>query len=154
MCYTFTLYTFETSGVSIGRRKKKKKSEYWRLSEYFQTLLKQEHLQQAAQGHIQAAFEVLQGDPIISLGNLWKCSITCTAQNCFLMVRGSLLCSSLCPVPLVLALSTSDKSLALSALHPPFRQLYSLVTCIDKIKNATVSLFFVHNYINYLRTRE
>lgn len=43
MCYTFTLYTFETSGVSIGRRKKKK-SEYWRLSEYFQTLLKQEHL--------------------------------------------------------------------------------------------------------------
>lgn len=44
MCYTFTLYTFETSGVSIGRRKKKKKSEYWRLSEYFQTLLKQEHL--------------------------------------------------------------------------------------------------------------
>lgn len=81
MCYTFTLYTFETSGVSIGRRKKKK-SEYWRLSEYFQTLLKQEHLQQAAQGHIQAAFEVLQGDPIISLGNLWKCSITCTAQNC------------------------------------------------------------------------
>lgn len=33
------------------------------------------------------------------------CQWSCTAQNCFLMVRMGLLCSSFCPLPLVLALA-------------------------------------------------
>ena len=34
-------------------------------------------------------------------------------------VRGILLCSSLCPLPLVLALGATEKSLAPSSLHLP-----------------------------------
>jgi len=68
-----------------------------------QSLLKQRHLQQSAQDHIQVAFGDLQrGEPtaslgtLTSLGNLSQCSVTCTAQESFLMFRGNLLGSSLC----------------------------------------------------------
>lgn len=54
-------------------------------------LLQQEQLKQGAQARIQAAFEVLQGDSITSLSNLWQCSITFTAQNCLLMFCANLL---------------------------------------------------------------
>ena len=39
----------------------------------------------------------------------------------------SLLCFSLCALPLVLPLGTTEKSLALSSLHPPYRWLYTLI---------------------------
>lgn len=61
-----------------------------------------------------------------SLGNL-QCSVTQTAQTCFLMSRGNRLCSSLCLLPFILALRTTEKTLAPSSLHPPFRCLYTLI---------------------------
>jgi len=66
-----------------------------------------------------------EGDSTASLGNLCQCSVT--AKKCFLMFRGNLLCLSLCPLPLVLSLGATEKSLALSSLHPPFRYLYTLL---------------------------
>ena len=52
-----------------------------------------------------------------SLGNLFQCSIALTVKKYFLMFRGNLLCFSLCPLPLVLSLGTTDKSLAPSSLQ-------------------------------------
>lgn len=43
--------------------------------------------------------------------------------GCYRMVKWNLLCSSLCPWPLVLALGTTEKTLALPSLLPPFRYL-------------------------------
>lgn len=51
--------------------------------------------------------------------NLCQCSFSHIAQKSFLMFRGNFLCSSLYPLPLVLTLSTTEKSLAPSSLHPP-----------------------------------
>lgn len=56
-------------------------------------------------GHIQVAFEDLQGgDSPVFLGNLCQYPTTFTAQNCFLMFRKNNLCSRLCPLSLVLVL--------------------------------------------------
>jgi len=44
-------------------------------------------------------------------------------KKCFLIFMQSLLHSSLCPLPLVLALGTTEKSLVPSSLHSPFRQM-------------------------------
>lgn len=71
------------------------------------------HTEQGAQVHLQAALENLQGDPTASVENLFLCSIICAAQRCILVFRVNLLCSSVCPLPLVLALDTTDKILAL-----------------------------------------
>ena len=60
--------------------------------------------------------------PTASLGNLCQCSITHTVRTCFLMARWNLLCSGLCPLPLVLALGTAEKSLAL--LFAPSLQVF------------------------------
>lgn len=91
-------------------------------------LLQQGHPQQGAQHHLQEASEDLQeGDSTTSLGSLCHCSITCTAQKGCLVFMGNLLCSSLCPLPLVLSLGTTQKTLALSSLHSPFRYLYILI---------------------------
>ena len=54
-----------------------------------------------------------------SLGSLCQSFITRTAQKCFLVFGVSLLCTSLCPLLLVLSLGTSKKSLALSYFHFP-----------------------------------
>ena len=89
-----------------------------------QTLLKSRHPQQGAQDHVQAASEDLLA---FSLVSVCQCSVTCTEQKCFLMFRGNILCSSLCPLLLVLALSTTEKSLAPSSSHLPFRNLYTLM---------------------------
>jgi len=43
------------------------------------------------------------------------------------MLRENLLCFVLCPLPLVLSLDTTEKSLAPSSLHPPFRYLHTLI---------------------------
>ena len=67
------------------------------------------------------------GDSTASLGNLCQCLVTPIVKNCFLMFRGKPPCFSLCPLPLVLSLRTTKKSLAPSSLHPPFRYLYQLV---------------------------
>ena len=56
-----------------------------------------------------------------SLGNLCQCSIICTAQKCFLVFRGNLLCFSLCPLLLVMVLGAAERSLAPSFLDPPSR---------------------------------
>jgi len=61
------------------------------------------------------------------LGKLCQCSVICTVKKCFLMSRWNCLCCSLCPLPLVLSQGTTEKSLAPSCLHPPFRYLYKLM---------------------------
>lgn len=78
---------------------------------------------QGAQNHIQAAFQDLQG----------SCSrrsprqlVPVLHQKYCLVFRGSLSCTRLCPLPLVLPLGTSWKSLALPSLYPPFRYLRTL----------------------------
>lgn len=68
-----------------------------------QTLLQQGHPEQAAQGRIQVGCEVLQGGDSTTL--------RATCANSFLMVSQNLLCSSLHPLPLVVALGTTGKSL-------------------------------------------
>lgn len=64
-------------------------------------VFKQGHLEQVMQGHAQATFEDLQGG---TLHNLCQHS-------------ANLLCSSLCPLPIVSSLGTTEKRLALSSLH-------------------------------------
>ena len=62
-----------------------------------QSLPKQGHPEQAAQGHVQVALEDPQGgDPTASLGSLCQCSGTHPAQQCYLVLRENLLCSSWC----------------------------------------------------------
>lgn len=68
-----------------------------------------------------------EGDHTTSLGNLCQYSVTYTALKCFLIFGRNFLCSSLCPLPLVLSLGTTEKSLALSSLHPPFRYLSKVI---------------------------
>lgn len=87
-------------------------------------LLKQKHPGQGAQAHIQVDFEDIRGgDYTTSLDSVCQCSITCIVKKCFLMFRRILLCFSLCPMPLVLSLGTSENSVAPSSLHCPFRYL-------------------------------
>jgi len=76
-------------------------------------LTKQGRLQQAAQDLVQAGLEYLQeGDSTTSLGSLFQGSITLRGKKFFLIFRQNFLCFSLCPLPLVLLLSTTEKSLA------------------------------------------
>ena len=74
---------------------------------------------------------LLQQDILIrlttSLGNLLQCSVTLTVKEWFLMFRWNILCFSLWPLPLVLALSTIEKALAPSSLHSPFRYVSTLI---------------------------
>jgi len=79
-------------------------------------LLKQGHLEQAAQDHIQVGFERLQqrrhhnpfGQPVPVFHTL-------KVKKFFLMFTWNFLCFSLCPLPLVLSLGTTEKSLASSS---------------------------------------
>lgn len=57
------------------------------------------------------------GDPTISLGRLCQSSVALTVKKSFPMFRGSLLCFSLCPLPLVLTLGVSEKVLYALSLH-------------------------------------
>jgi len=80
------------------------------------SLTKQGHLEQAAQDVIQAGFENLrEGDSAAPLSNLFQCSVTLRGKKFFLMFRRNFLCFSLCPLPLVLSLGTTEKSLAPSS---------------------------------------
>lgn len=49
-------------------------------------------------------------------------------KNCFFTFGGNLLHFSLCLPPLVLSLDTTEKNLASSSSHPPFRYLYTLTS--------------------------
>ncbi|XP_071899763.1 cilia- and flagella-associated protein 20 isoform X3 [Anas platyrhynchos] len=91
-----------------------------------------------------------EGDSTTSLGNLCQCPITCTAQKCLLKFRRNLLCSSLSPLLLVLALGTTGNSLALSSLHPPFSTTY--ITCpADPKKTLGIKLPFLVMIIKNLK---
>ena len=56
-----------------------------------------------------------EGDSTTSLGSLFQCSVTLRGKKFFLMFRWNFLCFSLRPLPLVLLLCTTEKSLALSS---------------------------------------
>ena len=59
----------------------------------------QGHPEQGAQAHIQAASGDLQGGDLTASGQPVPLLRHCTAQKCFLVVRGNLPCFSLCPLP-------------------------------------------------------
>lgn len=67
-------------------------------------------------------------DSNASLGNKCQQPITCTAQQCFLMFRWTLLCSALCPLPIALALGTTKNNM--SPNSAPSLQAFM---CIDEI---------------------
>ena len=92
--------------------------DFWRSSS--PTLLpKQGYLQQVAQDLAQAGFEYLQrrrlhnlpGQPVPVLRH----------PQIFLMFRWNFPCISLCLLPLVLSLGTTENSLAPSSWYPPLR---------------------------------
>ena len=62
-----------------------------------------------------------EGDSTAPLGSLGQGSVTLRGKKFFLGFRRNFLCFSLCPLPLVLSLGTTGKSLAPSSWHPPFR---------------------------------
>ena len=68
-----------------------------------------------------------EGDSTASLGSLYQCSVILRGKKFFLMFSWNFLCFSLCPLPLVLSLGTTGKSLAPSSWHPPCRYLEALV---------------------------
>ena len=76
---------------------------------------KQGHLEPLAQVHVQVAAE--EADSTNSTAQ------RSTAQQCFLVFKRNVLCSSMCPLSLVLTLSITAKSLTPFSSHPPFRYL-------------------------------
>lgn len=56
-----------------------------------------------------------------------KLLLTLRVKKRFLMLRQNLLCISLCWLPLVLSPGTTEKSLSLSSLYPPWLYLYTLI---------------------------
>lgn len=62
-------------------------------------------------------------DTTTSLGKLLQCFISCIVKKYFFMFCLSLLYSSLCPLILIWALNTTEKSLAVSSFHSPFKYL-------------------------------
>jgi len=55
----------------------------------------------------------VEGNSITSLGSLFHCSVTLTVKKFFLIFIWSFLYSSLCSLPYVLSLGTTEKSLVL-----------------------------------------
>jgi len=64
-----------------------------------------------------------EGDSTAPLGSLGQGSITLRMKKFFLLFSWNFLCFSLCPLLLVLSLGTTEKNLAPSSWHPPFRYL-------------------------------
>jgi len=86
----------------------------------FWVSLQQGHPEQSTQSHIQMAFgDLPEGDPTASGQPV---PLLCHPQSTgvLLVFRGTILCSNLCLLPLVLALDTTKKSLAPSS-HIFFR---------------------------------
>lgn len=89
----------------------------------WRSLIKQRHPEQVVQAHVQTAFEAGRLHNI--LDNLFQHSITHTVKKCFLMLcRTS--CVAVCAHYLILALGTTDNSLALPSVHLPYRYLWTL----------------------------
>lgn len=63
-------------------------------------------------------------NPTTSLYNLCQCLVTLKVNT---DTNRTSVCLGLCSFPLVLPLGTTEESLALSALHPPLRYLYTLI---------------------------
>jgi len=110
--------------------------------------LKQGHLEQAVQDHVQAVFEYLQGwrlhhlpgQPVPVLGHSHSEKVFPDVQRePPVFLRGNLLCFSLCPLPLVLSLGTTEKYLSLSSLHSPFRYLCTLIRSSLRLLQAEQS---------------
>lgn len=93
-------------------------------------LLQQGHQSWFPGPHPVGSDDLRWGDSSMSLGSLCQLSVIHTAQMCFLMLRWNLLFSRLCHLSLVLALSTTGRSLSLSSLHPPFKYLHNLLKCL------------------------
>ena len=83
-------------------------------------------------------------DNTVSLGNLYYCSFTLLAKKKkhFVMFRGSLLCFSLCSLPLVMAVGTTENRLAPFSLHSPFRVFYFYTFQFQYIDEIPPSAFF------------
>ena len=64
-----------------------------------------------------------EGDSTAPLGSLGQGSVTLRGKKFFLLFRRNFPGFSLCPLPLVLLLGTTGKSLAPSSWHPPCRYL-------------------------------
>lgn len=64
---------------------------------------------------------------LTSLGHCCPCLVTLIIKKCFLMLRQNILCFSLCLLPLVLPLGTTEKRLAQSSLDYPFRYLCTMM---------------------------
>ena len=64
-----------------------------------------------------------EGDSTTSLGSLFQCSVTLRGKKFFLGFSWSFPGFSLCPLPLVLSLGTTAKSLTPSPWPPPCRYL-------------------------------
>lgn len=90
----------------------------------FNPLLKQSHPEQAAHECVQAVFEYLQDDGRLQ-DLLGQPVPVLTGKTGFLICKGNLLCSSLCPFLLVLSLGTTGERLAPSSLHFHFRYLHT-----------------------------
>ena len=58
-----------------------------------------------------------EGDSTTPLGSLFQCCVTLREKKFFLMFSWNFLCFSLCPLPLVLSLGTTEKSLAPSIMQ-------------------------------------
>ena len=78
-------------------------------------------------------------DSIVILGSLCQCSVTLTVKKCFLMFRGNLLCFILCPLPHVLSLGITGKSLDPSIFTPSLQ----VFMYIGEISARTPSLLFL-----------
>jgi len=92
-----------------------------------QVLLQQRHPEQGAQDHVQVALEDPQGGDPTASGQPVPVLHHLRSIAVLLVFRGNLLCSSLCPLHLALALGTNEQSLAPSSLHPAFRYLWTLL---------------------------
>ena len=68
------------------------------------------------------------GGSTSSVGNLCRCSVTPAVKECFPIFRWNLLCFTLCPLPLVLSLGTTERAW----LHP-FRTSVQVFIYINKI---------------------
>lgn len=92
------------------------------------SLDKQDQLQPVSQSCVQLALEFLHGEkphnlsvqPVPVFGHF-------QSKEVFPDTNRTSMCLGLCSFPLVLTLGTTEESLALSALHPPLRYLYTLI---------------------------
>lgn len=106
-----------------------------------------QHLEWDIQDCIRVAVEDLQGGGCTTyLGYLCQCFVTHTAQKCSLMLGWNLLCSSLCTLPLILALDASENSFLWPLCNLP--QLFVhcdrvfLILCFFRVGSPPSSLSF------------